>query len=59
MLLEIYLYGGLCISMTKYPNREALRKAHVRAMEEQFYLQVRKWSNLRLNFSQTEGNVAG
>ena len=28
MLLEIYLYGGLCISMTKYPNREALRKAH-------------------------------
>ena len=28
MLLEIYLYGGLCINMTKYPNREALRKAH-------------------------------
>ena len=28
MLLAIYLYGGLCISMTKYPNREALRKAH-------------------------------
>lgn len=28
MLLEIYFYGGLCISMTKYPNREALRKAH-------------------------------
>ena len=28
MLLEIHLYGGLCISMTKYPNREALRKAH-------------------------------
>lgn len=28
MLLEIDLYGGLGISMTKYLNREALRKAH-------------------------------
>lgn len=27
-LSEIYFHGGLRISMTKYPNREALRKAH-------------------------------
>lgn len=27
-LSEIHFHGGLRISMTKYPNREALRKAH-------------------------------